>query len=106
MTSGGIVGAPAALPADWALVAGYLVGPGADLAGADYRGLLVFAYLLHPSIELAADTPDLFAFRGKRYLFRAIGPNAGWSDGYRDMVLRILEHVPGRSRFWRPPSSR
>ena len=43
-----------------------------QIAGADYRGLLVFAYLLHPSVQLAADTPDLFAFRGKRYLFRAI----------------------------------
>jgi hypothetical protein len=42
------------------------------LAGDDYRGLLVFAYLLHPSVELAPDTPDLHVCRGKRYLFRAV----------------------------------
>jgi hypothetical protein len=60
----------------------------ADLAGPDYRGLLVFAYLLHPSIELAADTPDLFAFRGKRYLFRAID------------VSDYREHMRVRSPSW------
>ena len=34
ITSGGIVGTPASLRANWSLVAGYLVGPGADLEGA------------------------------------------------------------------------
>jgi uncharacterized protein YjbI with pentapeptide repeats len=33
--SGGVVGTPAALPSGWELVAGYLIGPGANLAGAD-----------------------------------------------------------------------
>jgi hypothetical protein len=42
------------------------------LAGDDYVGLLVFAYLLHPSVKLASDTPDLHVCRGKRYLFRAV----------------------------------
>src|SRR5262249_58394475 len=31
----------------------------ASLAGPGFRGLLVFAYLLHPKIELAPSTPDL-----------------------------------------------
>ena len=60
----------------------------ADLAGADYRGLLVFAYSLHPSIEFAADTPDLFPFRGKRYLFRAVE------------VGDYREHMRVRSPSW------
>ena len=33
--SSGIIGAPKALPVDWSLVGGYLVGPGADLDEAD-----------------------------------------------------------------------
>lgn len=44
----------------------------AELAGPGYRGLLVFAYELHDAIELDDRTPDLYAFRGKRYLFRAV----------------------------------
>jgi hypothetical protein len=44
----------------------------AELAGPDYRGLLVFSYLLDESVELPPHTPDLFAFRGRRYLFRAV----------------------------------
>lgn len=44
----------------------------AELAGPDYRGLLVFAYLLHPSVDLPPATADLFPFRGRRYLFRAV----------------------------------
>jgi hypothetical protein len=42
------------------------------LAGASYRGLLVFAYHLHPTVALADDTPDLHVCRGRRYLFRAV----------------------------------
>lgn len=44
----------------------------AYLAGEGWRGLLVFAYELHPSIELPPTTPDLWTSRGKRYLFRAV----------------------------------
>lgn len=44
----------------------------AELAGSDYRALLVFAYALHPSVELSVSTPDLYVFRGRRYLFRAV----------------------------------
>ncbi|MFO0926574.1 MAG: HYExAFE family protein [Gemmataceae bacterium] len=56
----------------------------AALAGPDYRGLLVFAYVLHRSVELPADTADLFVCRGRRYLFRAVDVPA-----YREaMVVR------------------
>jgi hypothetical protein len=37
--SGGITGTPVALPANWQLVDAYLVGPDADLAGADEDGI-------------------------------------------------------------------
>ena len=37
-SSGGIVGTPDALPTDWTLVAGLLLGPGADLRYQDLRG--------------------------------------------------------------------
>jgi hypothetical protein len=43
-----------------------------EMAGEGYRGLLVFAYLLHPSVEMSPNTPDLYFCRGKRYLFRAV----------------------------------
>ncbi len=43
-----------------------------EMAGEGYRGLLVFAYLLHPSVEMSPNTPDLYVCRGKRYLFRAV----------------------------------
>jgi hypothetical protein len=42
-----------------------LFGPGA-------RGLLVFAYEVLPEIPLFADTEDLWTFRERRYLFRAV----------------------------------
>jgi hypothetical protein len=60
----------------------------AEMAGADYRGLLVFAYLLHPTVELSPQTPDLFVLRGKRYLFRAVAV-----EDYR-------EHMRWRSSSW------
>ncbi|MFO0880483.1 MAG: HYExAFE family protein [Gemmataceae bacterium] len=44
----------------------------AILAGDDYRGLLVFAYLLGDTVQLTEGTPDLFVFRARRYLFRAV----------------------------------
>jgi hypothetical protein len=44
----------------------------ARMAGEDNRGLLLFAYLIHPSIELPDGTVDLHLFRGSRYLFRAV----------------------------------
>jgi hypothetical protein len=58
------------------------------MAGEGYRGLLVFAYLLHPSVALSDDTPDLYHCRGKRYLFRAVD-----AVDYRD-------HMRVRSPRW------
>ena len=42
------------------------------LFGADYQGLLVFTYGLSPTVELPDDTLDLWTWRGRRYLFRAV----------------------------------
>jgi len=60
----------------------------AELAGPSYRGLLVFAYHLGDNVELPADTPDLYAYRHRRYLFRAVTV-----EDYR-------EHMRVRSRRW------
>jgi hypothetical protein len=61
----------------------------AELAGPDYRGLLVFAYHLLPSVKLPDDTTDLWTCRGRRYLLRAVAV-----DDYR-------EHMRRRSPRWR-----
>jgi hypothetical protein len=60
----------------------------AELFGADYRALLVFAYHLHPSVVLPEDTDDLWTWRGRRYLLRAVPV-----DAYR-------QHVRVRSPRW------
>jgi uncharacterized protein YjbI with pentapeptide repeats len=39
VSSGGLTGTPAALPADWLLKDGYLIGPNAQLVGADLTGV-------------------------------------------------------------------
>jgi hypothetical protein len=44
----------------------------AALCGPGYIGLLVFAYHVLPSVELPDDTDDLWTWRGKRYLLRAV----------------------------------
>jgi hypothetical protein len=44
----------------------------AELSGPGYRGLLVFTYLLAPEIAVPDDTDDLWSWRGRRYLLRAI----------------------------------
>jgi uncharacterized protein YjbI with pentapeptide repeats len=38
VVSGGLIGIPSSLPANWSVVSGYLVGPGAFLYGADLGG--------------------------------------------------------------------
>jgi hypothetical protein len=58
------------------------------LAGEDYRGLLVFTYLLHPCVALPDSTPDLYICRGRRYLFRAVD------------VRDYREHMRVRSPRW------
>jgi len=64
----------------------------AEQFGTGYAGLLVFSYHLLPSVEIAEETPDLFDFHGKRYLFRAIP-----IDQYR-------KHQRVRSPRWRTVS--
>jgi hypothetical protein len=44
----------------------------ASIAGPDYQGLLVFTYHLGPDVVMSENTPDLWMFRGQRYLFRAV----------------------------------
>ena len=57
------------------------VGPG-------YRGLLVFLYQIMPDVQLPAETPDLFGFRDRLYLFRAVD------------VLDYERHMRTRSPRW------
>jgi hypothetical protein len=44
----------------------------AALCGPGYRGLLVFVYRLLPEVALPDDTEDLWTWRGRRYLLRAL----------------------------------
>jgi hypothetical protein len=60
----------------------------ADRFGPGYVGLLVFTYHVLREVELPPDTPDLFAWRGRTYLFRAVDV-----DEYR-------RHVRVRSPKW------
>jgi hypothetical protein len=60
----------------------------AALFGPGYVGLLVFSYHVLPEVELPDETPDLFAWRGKRYLLRAVDV-----DDYR-------RHLRVRSPKW------
>ena len=57
-----------------------------ELSG--YEGLLVFAYHVLRTVELPDDTEDLWAFRGRRYLFRGVS-----ARDYRD-------HMRVRSARW------
>jgi hypothetical protein len=43
-----------------------------ELFGLGYRGLLVFAYQMLPAVVLPEDTDDLWTWRGRRYLLRAV----------------------------------
>jgi hypothetical protein len=56
--------------------------------GPGYVGVLVFAYHVLPEVELPDDTEDLFYWRGKRYLLRAVDV-----DDYR-------RHLRVRSPRW------
>jgi hypothetical protein len=40
--------------------------------GGEYRGLLVFAYDIQPEVELRRGTVDVWVWRGRRYLIRAV----------------------------------
>jgi hypothetical protein len=43
-----------------------------ELFGEGYVGLLVFVYHVLPCVALPDDTPDLWPWRGRRYLLRAV----------------------------------
>jgi hypothetical protein len=55
-----------------------------DLFGPGYVGLLVFAYQILPDIALPDDTDDLWTWRGRRYVFRAVTV----ADYHRHMRVR------------------
>ncbi len=44
----------------------------ANLSGPDYVGLLAFVYHVLPSVALPDDVEDLWTWRGRRYLMRAV----------------------------------
>jgi hypothetical protein len=54
----------------------------AQLFGPGYQGVLVFIYHLHPSVPLPDDTEDLWIWRGRRYLLRAV-PAAAYRQHMR-----------------------
>jgi hypothetical protein len=56
----------------------------AEILGAEFHGLLVFTYHILPSVELPEDTPDVWTFRGRRYLLRAVDA----ADYRRSMKVR------------------
>jgi len=64
----------------------------AELFGTGYQGLLVFAYFLAPAVALPEETEDLWTWRGRRYLLRAIA-----ADDYR-------RHMRVRSPRWQTVS--
>lgn len=49
--------------------------------GEGFRGVLAFVYHILPSVVLPADTPDLFAFRDRVYLFRGVAV-----EDYREVM--------------------
>ncbi len=52
-----------------------------ELFGPGYRGLLLFAYHVLPTVVLPEQTQDLWEFRDRRYLFRAVP-----ADEYRQAM--------------------
>lgn len=58
------------------------------LFGERFQALLVFTYLLEAAVELPAETDDLWTWRGRRYLLRAVS-----ADDYR-------RHMRTRSPKW------
>jgi hypothetical protein len=60
----------------------------AELSGPSYRGLFVFMYHVLPSVVLPENIPDLWTWRDRRYLLRAV-PSADYRTAMR-----------GRSPSW------
>jgi hypothetical protein len=61
----------------------------AERLGSGFRGVLAFVYDLALSVELPADTPDQFVFRGRVYLLRGVA------------VTDYRGHMRTRSPRWR-----
>ena len=59
-----------------------------DRLGADFHGVLAFVYYLAPHVEMAAGTPDVFAFRSRIYLLRGV------------LVADYRRHMRTRSPRW------
>lgn len=57
--------------------------------GPEYRALLVFAYHILPEVELRRGTADVWVWRGRRYLMRAVS------------VIDYRQHMRVRSPKWR-----
>lgn len=86
LRSGGLTGQPAALPTDWHLVGGYLVGPNADLTDADLSTLdlsnLNLSYSIFTGSNLAGTTltgTDLSRVRSGAVLGQPAALPSGWS---------------------------
>jgi len=60
----------------------------AERFGDGFRGVLAFVYDLDLQVELPANTPDLFAFRGRLYLLRGV------------LVNEYRAHMRTRSPRW------
>jgi hypothetical protein len=64
--------------------------------GNGYRGLLVFVYGIIPVVDLPPGTPDLWHWRGRRYLMRAI-PVADYKLAMRTRSQKWdTVHLPGK----------
>jgi hypothetical protein len=61
----------------------------AENLGGGFRGVLAFVYDLALHVELPANTPDVFAFRGRLYLLRGV------------LVSDYRRHMRTRSPRWR-----
>ena len=70
----------------------------AGLSGRGYRGLLVFAYHVLPSVELPDDVEDLWTWRGRRYLMRAV-PSADYRRHMRRAQPQVGHRDAAARRF-------
>jgi hypothetical protein len=57
--------------------------------GSEYQALLVFTYHILPEVELRRGTADVWVWRGRRYLIRAVP------------VMNYRQHMRVRSPKWR-----
>jgi uncharacterized protein YjbI with pentapeptide repeats len=91
MVSGGIVGAPSTLPANWMLRGGWFVAPGASLKGADLSGLDLSGASLAGTILSGANLSGT-AFGGATGV-----PSGGSSATYANTICPDLTVVTSPS---------